>query len=151
MSAACSSPLLSALISLAGVALGGIVGYLSARKVSDRNALAAARARFRAAFAPALAMVTAVSIKRTSDVTEFNLSGYLKDNFVQHAAAIEEFRPFVQVERRASFQRAWEQYLELDPIYWTGMSEFMAEHLNPDNPLKVIRARIEALLHHSEA
>ncbi|WP_181179551.1 hypothetical protein, partial [Methylibium rhizosphaerae] len=93
---------------------------------------------------------TLTSIKRTNDVSEFNLSAYLKECFVQHAAAIEEFRPFVSKERIPSYQRAWEQYLELDPTHWTGMAEFMAEHVNPENPLKVIRARIEALLSYSE-
>ena len=72
------------------------------------NALATARAKYRAAFAPALASVTIAAIKRTTDVGEFSLSAYLKESFVHHAAAVEEFRPFVSKERRASYQRAWE-------------------------------------------
>lgn len=151
MSAECASAVFSVLTSLGGVAAGGLIGFLSARKVSDRSARATAGAKYRAAFAPALAMVAAASIKRATDVGEFNLSTYLKERFVEHGAAVEEFRPFVAKERKPSYQRAWEQYLELDPICWNGMAEFMAGHVNPENPLKVIRARIEALLSYSES
>ena len=150
MSAECASPLLGSLVSLGGVALGGLIGFLSATRVSDRNARATAAAKFRASLAPALAVLVAASHEHRDQSDRTDPSAFLKANFLAHASAIEEFRPFVVAPKRAYFQRAWEQYCELEPSRWTGGAEFIAEHLNPEAPLKLVRARIEALLKFSE-
>jgi hypothetical protein len=37
-------------------------------------------------------------------------TSYLRDSIITVSAAIEDFRPYVELEQRASFQTAWEAY-----------------------------------------
>ena len=146
----CASPLASAAVSLAGVAVGGLVGFLSARRISVRNVRAVAAAKFRATFAPALATFTASAMRSTAEPNRPDISSYLGEHFIEHASAVEEFRPFVHKKERTAYQRAWDQYLELEPVRWGGSAEYMAKGLSPEAPSKLVQARIEAVLRFGE-
>jgi hypothetical protein len=119
MAVECVFNLGNAIVSFAGVALGGLVGYCSARRVSDRNSMAVAVAKFRAAFSHTQAQL-AIAIRHNDDFTKPNVSNVLKDDFIRHAAAIEEFRPFVTCKNREAYQQAWQEYCELEPTIWDG-------------------------------
>ncbi len=115
----CAFNIGNAIVSLTGVALGGIVGYLSARRVSDKNSRATAAAKFRAVFSHTQAQL-AIAIRHSDDFTKPNTSNVLRDDFIRHAAAIEEFRPFVPCEDREAYQQTWEEYCSLEPTLWDG-------------------------------
>lgn len=93
---------------LIGVLLGAGIGYISARSVGDRKAKSDAIAKFRAAFAPTLAKLRFTTKDNLADLRLF-----LKTEHLKHAAAIEEFRPFIR--KCGSFSRAetrYKQHLE---------------------------------------
>ena len=111
MTVECAFSLSNAIVSLAGVALGAAVGFFSARHISDRNARATACAKLRAAFAPALAIIYIAGRHGTHDRPPVDAT--IKDSLFSHASAIEEFRPFVPVSERITYQEAWEGYRQI--------------------------------------
>ena len=151
MSIHCSAPLVNGTISLVGVAVGGVVGFFSARLVSDRNARSAAAAKFRAAFAPAIAIFAAAEMQHRSQADRVNISQVLKESFVAHAAAIEEFRSYVPQARRAAFEAAWASYCELEPTRWDGSVEALAEEMAPDAPKEFVLGRLRSVFVFGEA
>jgi len=84
-------------------AMGGLIGYFSARRISDRNTRATAVAKFRAAFAPAQVKL---SLPRSIGNTE--VREYFDEAFLFHATAIEEFRPFARDS--IAYQKACDDY-----------------------------------------
>lgn len=104
MAVECGFNIGNVLVSLASVGFGGIVGFLSARHISTQNIRAAACAKLRAAFAPALANIY---VARHQEGT---VDKKIKDALLDHAAAVEEFRPFVRARDSTAYQKAWEQY-----------------------------------------
>ena len=99
--------------------IGGLIGYFSAILVSKRNARVAAVAKFRAAFAPAVARIGFAGDDDASD-----LKAFFKSEILVHAAAIEEFRPFVS--ESTSYSKTYSEYCEvlknfhgdLDEVAW---------------------------------
>ena len=91
---------------IVGALLGALVGYWLARLLAERNALISARAKFRAAFAPAIA--TIYLARHHGDHDRPIVGDLLKEQLLGHASAVEEFRPFVS--DRAAYQKAWEEY-----------------------------------------
>lgn len=83
--------------------LGGFIGYFSALKVGKINSRSAAVARLRTAFAPAVAKLLHAKYIGECDVRKF-----FDDNFLDQAAAIEEFRPFAR--DKIAYQAAWDDY-----------------------------------------
>lgn len=70
-----------------------------------------AAAKLRATFAPAQARIFLFNINTPED-------GHILCNFIGeyipgHAAAIEEFRPFVPISNRDAYQKAWDKYRQL--------------------------------------
>lgn len=145
MAVDCTFNLGGAFVTLAGVALGGIVGFFSARHVSERNARATACAKFRSAYSPAYAYVSAYARHRADDPGRPNAAGFLSDSFVSHAAAIEEFRPFVLAKNMDAYQKAWDSYCELEPTLWAG-AMFMAEGINSQQPHAAVLEKILAIM-----
>lgn len=97
----------NAIISFCSVALsvsaGGYIGYRTAISVSNKNSHAAAVAKFRAAFAPALAKLF------LADKDDFaEARAFFKEAILHHAAAIEEFRPFTRDS--VAYKKAWDEY-----------------------------------------
>jgi hypothetical protein len=84
-------------------AIAGLIGYFSAVNISKRNSRAAAVAKFRAAFAPAIARIGFAGDDDASD-----LKAFFKSESLIHAAAIEEFKPFVS--ERTNYDKVYGEY-----------------------------------------
>jgi hypothetical protein len=97
------------MITLAGVVAGGLVGFFSARKISDLNARRQAGAALRAAFAGEIAKVR---LAHAADKS-IKIEQVLLEAFPRHAAAIEEYRFFVNPKDEAAYERAWREYYEV--------------------------------------
>jgi len=111
MAVECTFDLANVVVSLAGVAIGGLVGFLSAQRISDRNTRAIAYAKLRSAFAPTLAFIYLARHHGTHDKPSIDL--HIKNALLNHGAAVEEFRPFVSINRYKTYQEAWEKYRKI--------------------------------------
>lgn len=131
--------------------VGGGIGYWSAIRVSKLNARATAVAKFRSSFAPALA-----KLFRSKRIGEHDLREFFDAVFLDHAAAVEEFRPFVS--DGTAYQEAWEDYQKtiyandaLGDAKLRWMSGMMVNE-HGDEPLAfldVIDQRIKTILSHA--
>ena len=140
----CASNLFNAAISLGGVFAGGVVGYLSARRIATLTARRAACAKFIAAFSPAIGFLDKAR-RHDSDHDRPNASAFLRDAFVAHAAAIEDFRPFVRTKDLSAYQQAWETYCETAHA-GTVEAEFMAEDIDHVDPRRALQDLIHSIL-----
>jgi len=131
--------------------VGGAIGFFSAKCISDRNVRAAAAGKFRASFAPAQAKLFSARSIGNHDLREF-----FGTVFLDHAAAIEEFRPFVSDS--VSYQKAWDEYQKT--IYaddalgdanlrWSSGMMVNEQGDNILDFLDVIDKRIKAILSHA--
>ena len=111
MAVECIFNIANAIVSVASIGLGGVVGFFSARKISDRNSRAIACAKLRAAFAPALAIID-LHKRHSSTHEQPDVTGFFNSAIPKHAEAIEEFRVFVSACKNDSYQEAWGQYFE---------------------------------------
>ena len=102
---------------LLGALVGAFITYRFALKLveaqfrnscalADRQELRIVSAKFRVAFAPAIAQIYLARHHGTHDTPI--VGNILKDALVSHASAVEEFRPFVS--NGVAYQEAWEQY-----------------------------------------
>lgn len=98
-----------AVVSLAGVGLGGLIGFLSANRMSKFTARREAGARLRATFAKEIALVR---LAHGADKS-INVEAVLKEAFPRHAAAIEAYRFFVRPDDLPAFDKAWREYYEV--------------------------------------
>lgn len=144
----CSFNAASAVMPLGGVALGAVVGFWSARIISDRNVKATAAAKLRASFAPALAQIE-IDRQYKSTHDRPDVTGFFKTALLQHAGAVEEFRPFVAAAARAQYQQAWERYYrsvrDQTVDAWDPATTGEKEH-----EWHVVAKNINALLAHAE-
>jgi hypothetical protein len=85
--------------------VGGIIGYLSARRISTLNARKSACINLRKAFAPALA-----KMKIGWDARSGHANTFLKEEVFTQAIAVEEFRVFVPKRKRGKYQKTWDDY-----------------------------------------
>lgn len=130
----------NAVVTLAGVALGGVIGFLSARHISDRNAIAVAIAKLRAAFAPSLNQLNLGRMNNNCP-DDLLLNNFLKDELPKLAIALEEFKFFVSDCDRAAYQEAWLDYYKT--INDGGVAIVRA--YNEDDPWSVIEMKIHKL------
>lgn len=89
-----------------GALIGAVVAYWLTAKLEVFKERRAACASLRAAFAPAIAQIYLARHHGTHDTPI--VGKILKDLLVSHAAAVEEFRPFVS--DGTAYQDAWEEY-----------------------------------------
>lgn len=116
------STIIAALIAVVGALAGAWAGAAISRNASARATESAnknainimreeehnrAAAKLRAAFAPAQARISLIDPDRGHPVCNI-----LRELIPSHAAAIEEFRPFVPESDRIKYQEAWEDYYE---------------------------------------
>lgn len=125
-----------AAITLINVALGGLVGYFSAARISRLNGRRAGGVRLRATFAPELA---SMRLART-DKDLGGVEGLLREAFPRHAAAIEEYRFFVRPKDQAAYQQAWEEY------YSIGGSVSFVDYYMGEKPNELFEQRVQAIL-----
>jgi len=103
----CLTPeMITGLFTIAGACLGACIGYFGASRIATKQARSIAAAKLRAAFAPELADLE-LAARKHKDV---NVMQLLHSAFPKHAAAIEEYRPFVRLNDAVPFQKAWEDY-----------------------------------------
>lgn len=91
--------------------IGGLIGFFSARRISNLNAKHIAITNFRKAFAPVLAKIYLNKwhgIVPSETIVDFE--NFLKEALLGHAAAIEEYRFFVSKSQVTAYQEAWEKY-----------------------------------------
>ena len=91
--------------------VGGVIGYYSARCISDRNSKAIASAKLRAAFAPSISRIE-LGFEET-DTVKVPAQIFFEEVVIAQAAAIEEFGPFVSDDSAAEYEKAWEHYKEI--------------------------------------
>ena len=134
---------------LIGVALGGAIGFYSAKTISDRNAKTVAVAKIRTAFAPSLAQIELDRLHGSTH-DQPDVEGYFKVALLEHAASIEEFRPFVSAGKQESYQQAWVRYVrsvrDQTVDAWDPATTGANEH-----PWHVVVRNINSLLAHTEA
>ena len=100
--------LIGGAFTILGALIGTLAGYWLARLLAERNSFIAARAKLRAAFAPALGQIYLA--QKHGDHDRPSIEDFVKNNLLAHASAIEEFRPFVASSKSAAYQGAWEDY-----------------------------------------
>jgi hypothetical protein len=101
--------ILQAAVNLAGITVGGLIGFLSANRISKLNARRQAGAELRAAFAQEIALVRlAHGADKSIKVEEV-----LKAAFRRHAEAIEAYRFFVKSKDKDAYEKAWRDYYEV--------------------------------------
>lgn len=141
--------------SIIGTLLGLFFGYYFSKKITATqaqyaerlaaiNARRAAGEKLRAAFAPEIGKYFLFfregETKRSGAIADL-----LKNALPKHAAAIEEYRPFVPLKSQRAYQEAWENYHtplpNIDPIM-----DFWAYENAPD----FFEERIEAILKFTE-
>lgn len=144
MAVECIFNIANAIVSVASIGLGGVVGFLSAREISDRNARATASAKLRAAFAPALAKID-LHKRHGSTHDQPDVTGFFKSAVLDHAAAIEEFRVFVPVCKNASYQEVWEEYFQ--SVHEQQYDSWNAEKTKEgDHEWHIVVSKINAIL-----
>lgn len=102
---------------------GGILGYLIRTQIEHRLALSRiikgieitnynnSVASFRAAFAPALALIYLTKKQRRIDVTKLpDVEQFLGDAMLAYATAVELFRAHVPDNKKEKYQEAWEAF-----------------------------------------
>ena len=140
------SPYLPAIATLIAAVLGGLFLF----HIHSRNAQRAAAVKLRSAFSTALATIETALRHDQMDPLRPKVSASLRASFIQHAAAVEEYRAFVRRRDAPSYQRAWESYKQLAYDDNGVDAEFLAEEICPDAPLSAIRTRIQTLIRHAE-
>lgn len=140
MSVECTLSIGNAVINLAGVALGGVVGFLSARHISDRNAFALAGAKLRTAFAPSLTKLSLGRINKTYP-DDIRHDEFLKNELPKIAEAIEEFKFWVSDHVRDSYEKAWKDYYQT--IIEGGVASVIA--YNESDPWSVVENKINKI------
>ena len=89
-----------------GALIGALVAYWLTTKLEVFKERRTACAKFRTAFAPAIAQIYLARHHGTHDTPV--IGNILKEALVSHASAVEDFRPFVC--NGVAYQEAWEQY-----------------------------------------
>lgn len=131
--------LLSAILSFRFAIKLTNINAANAAKQAEVNAVRDARAKFLAAFAPAIAQIYLARSHGTHDTPI--IGNILKDSLISHASTIEEFRPFVMDS--AAYQKAWEEYrktvcqdnFDIDTAEW---GSDMPRWVTVENKIKAI-------------
>lgn len=127
--------IINGLFSLAGAAIGGIIGYLAARSMFFKTSKAEAGAKLRAAFAPEIAEMRLFARGQKIDVEQL-----LNSAFPRHATAIEEFSAHLSEEKKQKYYQAWRNYYEV-----AGSIRFFDYYIG-DEPYKLFFERIDVIL-----
>lgn len=127
----------NAIFSFASICMSALVGYLSARRISDRTALIHACAEFRAAFVP-----VCLAIRRSNGKPCPVLDGILADTSGGISAACELFLPFVGHSQRAAFERARRDYEDA--------AELGSGFMYKEDEIAEVKRCVEKLLEHAD-
>ncbi len=136
-------PIEVAIIGVGGTLLGAIAGaaitYYFALRIAKTNTRIIAGIKLRAAFAPEIAIYK-LNINR-GDKWHINMmDNMFKEALTKHAAAIEEYRPFVPRESQRAYQQVWENYY----------SDFLEYYDTGEGEQSVFKKRIDAIFKFTE-
>ena len=106
----------TAVFSLLGTTVGGLIGYITAVKVSDRKEMQKAAIDFHEAFLDALMSLDQRSYCRETPEESRHGSVYyiLKRTFPQQIKAMLRFRLYLPADKREKFDEAWKEYCRYD-------------------------------------
>ena len=107
-----SGTIVTGFFTLIGVAIGGLIGYATSVKISDRKELQAAAIDFHNAFLDALMSLD--QRYRCKENSESNVCEILEQTFLQQIKAMLRFRLLLSSEQRKSFDEAWREYCHYD-------------------------------------
>lgn len=100
--------LIAGAFTIVGALIGAVIAYWLSTQLERRKEHRTACAKLRSAFAPALAIIYIARHHGTHDKPPVDAT--IKNTLLLHAAAVEEFRPFVPASNRGAYQEAWEKY-----------------------------------------
>lgn len=116
------------------------------KDLADREARRLAAGRFRAAFAPTQAFIYIAQKHGTHDRPD--VDAHVKGALLGQGAAVEEFRPFVNLEDRPKFQQAWEEYrAAVASDTWSRAGAEWGSNLAPD---QLLEERVAAMVRYAE-
>jgi len=124
---------------IAGVLLGAWIAHRSSVHLLKIHARREAGSKLRAAFAPEIAKVRLARVDESIDV-----EATLKSAFGKHAAAIEEYRPFVKTKDVGAYQKAWQEY------YDVGGGVRFFDYYMGDNAQELFEHRINSIFKFTE-
>ncbi|MFA7059971.1 MAG: hypothetical protein WC156_04045 [Pedobacter sp.] len=103
---------LSVIFPLIGTAIGGLIGYTTAIRVSDRKEMQKAAIDFHEAFLDALmSLDQRYYCEATEDDNKFGRVYYiLNRTFAQQIKAMLSFRLYLPADKRDAFDTAWKEY-----------------------------------------
>lgn len=141
MAVDCAFSVWNAIVSVAGIVAGGLIGFFSARNISDRNIFSAAGAKLRASFVQSqLCLSNGRADKKSPN--DINHDRLLSSELPKIAEAIEEFRHFVSECSAARYQEAWDDYYQ--SIKTGGV--MLAQAYDEADPWSVIEKKIHVIL-----
>lgn len=107
---------MSVIFPLIGTAIGGLIGYTTAIRVSDRKEMQKAAIDFHEAFLDALmSLDQRYYCGATEDDNKFGSVYYiLNRTFPQQIKAMLRFRLYLPAEKREAFDTAWKEYCRYD-------------------------------------
>lgn len=131
------------------VAIGGLIGYMSAAKVSDRKEFQKAACDFQEAFLDVLLQIEPRYIcvdRNGKDVHQI-----ISSSFPTQMKAMLRFRLHLSGTQKVHFDKAWAEYCHYDaePGKPTYTPPFLEQYLGTDGKLAV--ERIQELLKFSES
>lgn len=107
---------MSVIFSLIGTTIGGLIGYNTAIRVSDRKEMQKAAIDFHEAFLDALmSLDQRYYCRETPEETRHGSVYYiLIKTFPQQIKAMLRFRLYLPADKREKFDKAWEEYCRYD-------------------------------------
>jgi len=130
-----------------GVAIGGLIGYATAIKVTDRKAFQKAGLEFYDAFLDSLMSLDERYHYR--DDTERNVYEILSRDFAKQIKAMLRFRLYLPTGQRETFDKAWHEYCYYDaegePKY-PFLEQYFEKTWNGQPTRELALNRIETLL-----
>lgn len=118
------------------IGASGLVGFLSARRISTLNTYRQACAAFRSALAP-----VCVQLRKANGKPTVELDSALSETLDEVAVSFEVFAPFVAYTKRIAYETAWREYKEA--------AELGSEFMYKGNRVAEVNRRVERLLVHA--
>jgi hypothetical protein len=132
---------------ISGVVIGGLIGYITAIKVTERKAFQKAALEFHDAFLDSLMSLDERYHYR--DETEKNVYEILIRDFDKQIKAMLKFRLYLPVDQREAFDKAWYEYCRYDvdgePKY-PFLEQYFEKSWNGQSTKDLALSRIENLL-----
>lgn len=123
-----------------GALIGAISAYWLSTHLEQIKDHRAACAKLRSAFAPVLAQLD-LGRKHNTTHDAPDIDNFLMSQLLANAAAIEEFKPFVNTSDVAGYEQAWGEYYE---AVKGGL--FVAKSIGEEEPHSAIQNKIHAVL-----